>query len=160
MFGASAESIPDRLLAATLRVWMRAVVHLHHVLDRKLSVSLRGRQALVAEHLLDGAQVSALLQHVRAEGVPQSVWMNVGREPARNGDLLDDAANAASGQTASAQVDEQRSFCGSPGFAEHSLARRHIALERGFRGIAERDVSLFLAFTSHQNDFLRPADVV
>src|SRR5271165_6743670 len=54
---------------------MGAVVHLHHVLDRKLRIALRSGKPLVAEHLLDGAQVSALLQHVGAERMTQRVRM-------------------------------------------------------------------------------------
>ena len=43
---------------------MGLVVHLEHVLDGELGVALGGGEALVAEHLLDGAQVRALGQQV------------------------------------------------------------------------------------------------
>src|ERR1039458_10561367 len=76
----------------SLRVRMGAVVDLHHVFDGELRVALRGREALMAEHLLDRAQVGAFLQHVSAEGMAQRVRMHIGRESARYGDLLHNAA--------------------------------------------------------------------
>ncbi len=51
------------------RVRMRFVVHVHHVLHGQLRVALCGREPLVAEHLLNRAQVSAFLQHVRTKGM-------------------------------------------------------------------------------------------
>ena len=62
----------------------------------------------MAEHFLDGAQVCAFFQHVGAEGVAQSVWVDVGRESFGNGDLLDDASYAACGEAPSPLVDEKR----------------------------------------------------
>lgn len=58
---------------------MRAVIHLHHVLHRKLRVALGGGEALMAEKFLNGAQIGALLEHVCAEGMAQGVWMDVRR---------------------------------------------------------------------------------
>ena len=58
---------------------MRLIVDVHYVLDRKLGVALRGREALVTEQFLDGAQVRSFFQHVRAEGVTQSVGMDFRR---------------------------------------------------------------------------------
>ena len=74
---------------------MRLIVNLQHVFDGKLRVPLRRGKPLVAEHLLDRAQVSAFLQHVSSEGVTQGVRMNVGRQPFGNRDFLDDAPYAA-----------------------------------------------------------------
>src|SRR5450759_983343 len=81
------------------------IVNVHHVLDRKLRVALRGRQPLMPEQFLDGAQVRSLFQHVRAEGVTQSMRMNVGRQSFSNRDSLDDAAYAARGEASAALVD-------------------------------------------------------
>jgi hypothetical protein len=77
---------------------MGLIVDALHLAGGELGVALRGGEALVAEHLLDGAQVGAFLQHVRAEGVAQRVRMHVGREAAGDSDLLDDAADAACGE--------------------------------------------------------------
>ena len=60
-----------------LRPWMRLVVHLEDVFHGQLGVALRGREAFMAEKFLNGAQVGALLQHVRAEGVTQRVGMDL-----------------------------------------------------------------------------------
>src|SRR5438094_7912692 len=62
---------------------MRLIVNVDQLLDGYLSVLLRGRQAYVPEHLLDRAQVCALGQEVRGEGVPQRMRarLEVGAEP-------------------------------------------------------------------------------
>jgi hypothetical protein len=86
---------------------MGLIVHMEHVFDGELGVALRGGEALVAEHLLDGAQVSTFLEHVGAEGVAQGVGMDIGGKSFGDGNLLDDAAHAAGGEAASALVDEQ-----------------------------------------------------
>ena len=50
--------------------WMGVVVDLEHVLDGELGVALSSGEALMAQHLLNGAQVGAFLQQMSAEGVP------------------------------------------------------------------------------------------
>src|SRR5580700_9556041 len=61
-----------------LRPRMGLVVYGQHVLYGELGVTLGRRKALMAEHLLDRAEVGAFFEHVRAEGVPEGVRMNVG----------------------------------------------------------------------------------
>ena len=85
---------------------MGLIVDVQHVLDRKLSVALGGGKTLVAEHLLNRPQVGAFLQHVCAEGMAQGVRMHIRRKPLGNGNLLDDAAHAAGGEPAAAQIDQ------------------------------------------------------
>src|SRR5271166_5563769 len=87
---------------------MRLIVHLQHVLHRQLCVALRGCEAFVAKQLLDGAQIGTFFQHVRAEGMAQSVWVHVGREAFGYSNFLDDAADAARSQATAAMVDQQR----------------------------------------------------
>src|ERR1019366_4018547 len=89
---------------------MGAVVNLHHMFDGELRVALGSREALMAEHLLDSSQVGAFLQHVRAEGMAQGMRMHVGRESARYGNLLHDAAHAAGREPRPAKVDQQRAL--------------------------------------------------
>lgn len=67
------------LIVSSLRPRMGLIVNIHHVLDRELGIALRGREALVPQQFLDGAQVRSFFQHVRAEGVTQSMRMNLGR---------------------------------------------------------------------------------
>ena len=87
---------------------MRLVVDLEHMLHGKLRVTLRGGKTLVAKHLLNSAQICAFLQEVSAECMSQRVRMHIRRESFRDGNLLDDAANTASGQASASTIDEQR----------------------------------------------------
>ena len=89
---------------------MRLIVHLQHVFHRQLRVALRGRETFVAEQFLNGAQVGAFFQHVRAEGMAQGVRMHVGRKAFGDGNFLDDAADAARREPATAPVDQQCSW--------------------------------------------------
>ena len=86
---------------------MGLIVNLEHVLDGKLGVALGGGETLVAEHLLNRAQIGAFLQHVRAEGMPQGVRMDVRRQAFGHRDLLDDPPHAAGGEPAAAPIDQQ-----------------------------------------------------
>ena len=94
-----------RHISQSLGSGVSLIVDIHHVLNRKLRVALRGRQALVPEQFLDGAQVRSLFQHVGTEGVTQSMRMNLGRQSLGNRDSLDDASNAARGEASAALID-------------------------------------------------------
>ena len=100
--------ISARRISFLLRPRMRLVVNLQHMLHRQLRIALRGSEAFVAEQFLNGAQVGAFFQHVRAESMAQRVRMHVRRKTFGDGNLLDDAADAARGEPAAAPVDEQR----------------------------------------------------
>ena len=60
---------------------MRAAVDFRDFPDRKLGIALSRREPFVAEQLLNGPQVRALLEHVRAEGMAQGVGMDLGGRP-------------------------------------------------------------------------------
>ena len=90
------------------RPWMRLVIHAQQMLHRKLGVTLRGREALVPEHLLDSAQIGTFFEHVGAEGVPQRVRVNVGRQSFRDCNFFNDPADAARRQSPSPLIDEER----------------------------------------------------
>ena len=85
--------------AALLCAWVGAVVDRGQLGGGELGVALGGGEALVAEQLLNGAQIGAFFEQVGAEGVAQSVRVNVGGQAAQDGDALDDAADAARGET-------------------------------------------------------------
>src|SRR5271170_2801832 len=91
-----------------LRPRMRLIVNLQHMFHRQLRVTLRGSEPLVAEQLLNGAQIGAFLEHVRTESMAQRVRVDVRRKAFGDGNLLDDAADAAGGEPATTPVDEQR----------------------------------------------------
>jgi len=84
---------------------MRLVIHTQQVLGGKLGVPLRGRQALVSEQFLNGAQVGAFFQHVRAKGMTQRMRVNVGRESLGDGDPLYDSSHAPRSEPATASID-------------------------------------------------------
>src|ERR1035438_470015 len=77
---------------------MRAIVDNRQLRRSQLCIPLRGREPLMAQQLLNGAQVSALFQQVCTKGMAQCVRMHLGGKAAQNRDPLDDAANAARGQ--------------------------------------------------------------
>src|ERR1043166_793596 len=52
---------------------MRLVVGFHQAAEVDVRVALRGREARVAEELLDGAQVGARAEKMGGESVPQRV---------------------------------------------------------------------------------------
>jgi len=75
------------------------------MLHRELGVALRSREAFVAEHFLDCAQVCAFLKHVSAECVAQSVRVDIRRQSFCDSDLFDDPANAARRQPSATLID-------------------------------------------------------
>jgi len=119
----------ERVLA---RPRMRPVVDHFQLRSGELRVALCGGEALVAEQLLDGAQVGAFFQEMCAEGVTQSVRMNVGGETAPDGNAFDDAAHTARGQarlaarlaqTTQLKIEKQRGSFDSLPFAGRGQMR-------------------------------------
>ena len=76
---------------------MGTVVHLQQVVRRQVGVFLRRRERGVAEHFLDRAEVSSLIQQMSREGVAQRVRAHA--SPAQStGIFLHDPFYAARGQ--------------------------------------------------------------
>ncbi len=113
----------------------------------------------MAKQFLDGAKVSTLLEHVRAERVAQGVRMHVGREPLRDGNLLDDAAHAAGGQPPATLVDQQGRRI-LAGFCQHRLPGWKIGCQRTFRGTSKRNVPFLLPFAANQDRFRAQPNVI
>ena len=113
----------------------------------------------MAEHLLDGAKVGAFLQQVSAEGMAQSVRVYVWREAFGDGDLLNDASDAASGEAAAPLIDEQRRRI-SWALAANFQAGGNIGRQGNLNGVAERNVTFFFPFAANENGFRAQADVV
>src|ERR1700736_2213600 len=122
---------------------MRLVVHLQHVFHRKLRVTLRRGEAFMSEQLLDRTQVTAFFQHVRAEGMAECVRVNVRRKAFGDGNLLDDAADAARGETAPAPVDYKRGSVLTL-LSENLLPCRKINHESTLHRIAKGSIAFFL----------------
>ena len=73
---------------------MRAVVYRDQVCQRHTRILLSGREARVAQQFLDRAEIGAVGQQVRREGVPEAVRMNRGVARQISGVKLDDEADA------------------------------------------------------------------
>jgi hypothetical protein len=58
---------------------MGIVVDFHQMIQVDVSVALGRRKARVSEHLLDRAEVRALLEKMRREAVAERVWMDAPR---------------------------------------------------------------------------------
>jgi len=122
----------------------------------ELRVALRGGEALMAEHLLNGAQVRAFFQHVGAEGVAQSMGMEVGGKAARERDALDDAADAARGEAGGAtgaKVGDERAVEDEgllTGGAQAGLARGQAGADGVGGLVAEGDVALLAALAADE----------
>src|SRR6266851_4046758 len=138
---------------------MCLVVNLQHMLHRKLRVTLRSGEAFVAEQLLDRAQVGAFFQHVRAEGMAKRVRVYVRGKSFGDGNLLDDAPDAARGETSPAPVDEQ-SGCVLTHLAESLLPGGKISREPPLHRIAKGNVAFFFSLAANKNRLGAKADVV
>ena len=97
------------------------------------------------EQLLDRAEVSAALQQVRGEGVPQPMWMG------------DQSAQGRSVEPASTRREEER-VLGAAGEVRSCLA--HIACDEARRLLAERYDAVLAAFAEPDvHQFLFEVDV-
>src|SRR5262245_47808258 len=84
------------------------IVGLHEPAQIDVRVALRRRQARVAEHLLDGAQVGAAAEEVRGEGVAERVRGGLGGGAGDEDVALEIARHAPRGEAAAARVPEDR----------------------------------------------------
>ena len=108
---------------------MCPVVDLEHVLHGELGVALRGGQALMSEHFLDGAQVGAFGQQVRGEGVAQRVGAHFDIHfRAKSPDVtFENAINGARGEPLAVNIEEERSTAGAS-FVQQVCARIGVRL--------------------------------
>src|SRR5579864_139934 len=138
---------------------MGLVIHAEQVLHRELGISLRGRKALVAKHFLNRAEISPFFEHVRAEGMPQGVGMNIGRESFRHRDFLYDSTNAACCEPTTTLVDQERWRC-LPSLRQHKLTLREIIRQPGLHRISEWNVAFLLSFATNQDRFGTDTNVI
>ncbi len=134
--------------------------------DGELGVALRGAEALVAEELLDGAEVGALLKHVGAEGVAQGVRVDIRGQASLDGDGLDDAADAAGGEAggiaAGGGVDEEWAGGNEARFAagfEFCFAFGQVRSDGFGCCVTKGDVALFAALAADEDGIVGPVDV-
>src|ERR1700677_121679 len=154
-----------------LRPWVGAIVDLRQLRSRQLRVALRGGEALMAEQLLNGAQVGPLFEQMRSEGVAQRVRMHVSTKAAQDGNALDDAANAPGcearlsagpGQAAQLQIDKQCRGSASlpiPCRDQESRTLGEIGADGPGGRVSQRNQALLLAFAAHQDGLVGPVNV-
>src|ERR1700674_2059309 len=85
---------------------MRLVVNIHQLANGGVGVLLRGGQRLVAKKLLNGAEVGAIGEEMRGEGMAQGVRVKVPIDIDQTNVFLDDTADRALGKTAAGIVEE------------------------------------------------------
>src|SRR4051812_31272007 len=85
--------------------------------------------------------------------------MDVVGQSAGDGNLLYDAADAAGGQSCSAQIEQQR-WIRLLFRREKRLPFGEIFANRFRRRLSERNNALLLSFAAHEYGFVRPVDIV
>ena len=80
---------------------MRFVIHIHELLNAGLCVALRRRERDVAEQLLNRAEVRAIGEQVRGEGVAERVGVKIPIDVGEARVFFYDRANGARPETVS-----------------------------------------------------------
>ena len=96
----------SRLVAFRARV--RLLVDVEQPAHVEVGVALRGAELRVAEQLLNRPQVGAGAEQMGREGVPQGVWTDALRNRGCARRLAHDAIDAARGQAAALEIQEER----------------------------------------------------
>lgn len=148
---------------------MRFVVDVHQLADGGVGVFLRGGEGLVAEEFLNCAQIGAIGEEMRGEGVPQGVWVKVPVHIDEADVFFDDAANGALRKAAPSVIEEdgfgvRRIAAAATGGAAGRLRKQLIAkgpvFFEGFLGFrAIGDDAFFVAFAAHSEDAFFLVDV-
>src|SRR5438552_2409971 len=87
---------------------MCLVVDVHQLADRSVRVFLRGGKRLVAEQLLNGAEIGAISQQVRSKSVAQRMRMQVPVHVGKANVFFYDAPDRPLRQPATSIVQENR----------------------------------------------------
>ena len=141
---------------------MGAVVDGGDLADGQVRIALRGGKSRMAQHLLNGAEVRTLLQHVRAKGVAQRVRMHVRRQAAPRAICLTMRPtlrvvrrplpwSRALSMSASTIFLRRRQFL---------RARGQIGADGRCRRIPQRNIALLATLAAHQQAFVGPLHVV
>ena len=86
---------------------MRLAVHLAQPFNTHMSVYLGSRQALVSEHLLHNADIRAVIDQMRCEGMPERMRADLLRNSGFSHVLFYYHCNSALGNPASAKINQQ-----------------------------------------------------
>ena len=60
-----------------MRTRMRGIIRFLNSLGGQVRVNLRGAQALMPQHFLNGPQVRPVIQHMRGKAVPQGMRTDI-----------------------------------------------------------------------------------
>src|SRR5262245_11260060 len=103
---AESNRLKAELRTAAFCVGMRLFVGLTQALGADMRVDLRRGQALVAEEFLDAAQVSAAIEQMRSETVPQRVRSRQAVEAGLLNVFLEQSSHAAGREAPAALVEK------------------------------------------------------
>ena len=121
-----------------------------------VGVDFRGEDGFVAEHFLDDAEVGAVLDEVRGEGVTEGVRGDFFADAREQRLFLDEIENGHPAQRAAVFVEEGD-------VVEGRLGGRRARGEVGAEGVggelAEGDEALFVAFADHAHEAFLQVDV-
>src|SRR5690606_16201480 len=135
---------------AAVREGMGAVVDLHEPVHAHVGVALGGREARVAEQLLDPTEIGARVEQVRGAGVAERVRMQVASPGAERAvppyDVLD--LPDPEGRAVAAEEERARVLPPRPGAAQ-IRPLGEIVRERLGRGTAERREPLLVPLADH-----------
>src|SRR6266446_5556757 len=114
-------------------------------LAEDMGIDLRRRDIGMAEHLLDAAQIGAVVEEMAGEGVPQHMGRDARRvDPGGDGEVLEELAAAPPRQMARSAARGKEEARGRA-LGEEFAAPRGIGGERETRRFAERHETLLAA---------------
>src|SRR5579859_3442857 len=129
-------------MEAVMRVFQAALID--------MGVDLRRRNIRVAEHLLDDAQVAAVIEQMAGEAVPQRVRRDVFRDAGAARIFLDEHPDGFSTERLAARRDKH--LAETVGFRERTARSLEITLNP-FNGLlADRDDAFLVALADRAQE--------
>src|SRR5215469_8700974 len=102
--------VVPRILDWSSRARVGTAVYLFKVIHAHVRVALGGGQARVAKHLLNGAQIRAVVEQVSCKAMAESVRGNARDDPGTKQAARDDHFNAARSKARAAQIGDYRTI--------------------------------------------------
>src|SRR5262249_14853216 len=118
------------------------VIDVHQAPQVDVGVALRGREARVAEQLLDGTQIGAATEQMGGESVQERGRARLGRSTARDDVVREEPRHAAGGEAPAARVAED-------GTGTHAAQAIGIGGERGEGGAPDRHHAFLSTLAEH-----------
>src|SRR5215469_16783705 len=102
--------VVPRILDWSSRPGVGTAVYLFKVIHAHMRVALGGGETGVAEHLLNGAQIRAVVEQVSRKAMAESVRRDTRDDPGTQQAARDDHFHAASSQSPTAQIGNYRAI--------------------------------------------------